>query len=191
MSLFFSRRLGALSAIAAVLWAAASIMTFYGYTSLSGSWTSERYLASAVVVGLACLFTAAVLVGMNVRAIGRVDAVTVAIGGLALVAAAAATVVSWVVALWLPLLAAAVTWTLIRARRAHAGSRTFASVLVVAMPLLGISAIAVSALGVFGGLELEFGIWLVVAGVGVVLVGALSDLAVRLTARIRTAVVTA
>ncbi|RZI96410.1 MAG: hypothetical protein EOO67_00335 [Microbacterium sp.] len=191
VSLFFSRYLGPLSMIAAVLWAVAAVMTYFGYTALSGSWTSERYLTSAVIVGLACLVTVAVLVGLNIRATGRLDGPTIAIGVIGVVAAAAATMTSWVVALWLPLLAAVVTWTMVRARRAHAGSRPFVTVLMLAMPLLGAAAIAVSAVGIVGGVETEIGIWLVVVGLAVVLVAALADLAVRLAARLRTSAVTA
>ena len=191
VSLFFSRYLGALSALAAVVWAVAAVLSFYGYTALSGSWTSDRYLASAVVVGLACLVTVAVLVGLNVRATGRLDAPAVTIAVLGMFTAAAATVVSWVVALWLPLLAALVTWTMVRAWRAHAGSRPFATVLLVAMPLLGAAAIVVSAVGVLGRVEMELGIWLVVAGLAVVLVAALADLAVRLASRLRMTAATA
>jgi hypothetical protein len=181
--LFFSRYLGLLSAVAAVVWAAAAMVSFYGYTALSGSWTPERYLLSAAMVGAACLVTAAVLVGLNVRAVGRVDASTVAIGAMAVTASIAGFALSWVVALWLPLFTAAVTWTMVRARRAHAGSRPFATVLMTAMPLLGAACVAVSAIGVFGGVEMEIGTWLVVAGVAVVLVAALADIAVRLAVR--------
>lgn len=191
VSLFFSRHLGALSAVAGVLWAAAVVFTYYGYTALSGSWTSERYLTSAVVVGLACFFTVAVLIGLNVRAIGRVDPPTVAIAVIGLLAAFTGTVLSWVIVVWLPLMATAVTWTMLRARRAHAGSRTFATVLLVAMPLLAIASIVVPLVGVIADLDVEGGAWLVVAGVAVVLFAALIDIAVRLATRVRSAALTA
>ena len=122
VSLFFSRHLGALSAVAAVLWVAAIVASLYGFTDFDGGWTSTRYLVSAAVIAAACFVTTAVLVGLNLRATGQFDGQTLAIGIMGLVASAAALVLGWAVIVWLPLLAAAVTWTLARAWRAHAGS---------------------------------------------------------------------
>lgn len=185
VSLFFSRHLPWLSALAALLWLAACIATYFGYTSLSGSWSTDRYLLSAVLVGLSCLVTVTVLIGLNLRAVGRADAVTAAIGAVGLVAACAATAMSWVVAVWLPLFAVAVTWTLVRARQAHAGSRVFTSVLSVAVPALAVASIVLSAVGQVADVGMEAGIWAVVAGLALVLVAALADIAVRLGRRIR------
>lgn len=185
VSLFFSRYLGILSALAAASWIVSTVATYYGYTSLSGSWTSDRYLVSAALVGASCLLTTAVLVGLNLRAIGRLDAPAIAIATIGVVAAFTGTMMSWVVAVWMPLLAVAVTWTLVRARRAHAGSRVFTSILVVAVPVLGVGALTMSALAIFGGLELEAGAWGIVAGLGLVLVAGLVDIATRVSRRIR------
>lgn len=179
LSLFFARRLGVLAALAAAAWALAAIASYFGFTSLSGSWDPERYLLSAGLVGFACLATAAVLLGVNIRARGRLDAAAGWITALTLLAAAAGTLLAWVVALWMPLLAAAVTWTCIRARRAHAGSPAFAAVLAVLSPVLGIAAIVVSAYGLLTGNGMEAAIWGSVAVLGVLLVAGFADIAAK------------
>lgn len=184
MTLFFSRHLGAFSAMAAVLWVVAAVAALYGLTDVDGAWTSDRYLLSAVLVAAACLTTTAVLVGMNLRAIGVLDRPTIAVAALGVVASAAALVLAWAIIFWLPLLAAAVTWTMVRARRAHAGSRTFVVVLLVAAPVIGVAAIVLTLVSRFAGVNLEFAGWSLVAGMAAVLVAALADLAVRLGRRV-------
>lgn len=184
VTLFFSRHLGATAALAAVLWAVASVAALYGFTDVDGAWTSDRYLLSAMLISAACLVTTAVLVGMNLRATGAFDGSTIAIAALGVLSAAAALVLAWAIIFWLPLLAAAVTWTMARARRSHAGSRTFVLVLLVAAPLIGIASIAVTLLGQFAEANLEFAGWALVAGMGAVLLAALADLAVRLARRV-------
>ena len=82
------------------------------------------------------------LVGVNLRATGQFDGSTVAIActrrGCRRWRRA---LLAWVVGIWIPLLAVAVTWTMIRALRTHAGSQTFAVALAVAMPLFAVLAI--------------------------------------------------
>lgn len=185
LSLFFARRLGILAGLASVAWALAAISSYFGFTSLSGSWSSERYLVSAALVGVACLLTAAVLLGVNIRARGRIDAAAVWITALAILAAAAGTVLAWVVALWMPLLAAAVTWTCIRARRAHAGSPALATTLAVLSPVLGAASIGVSAYGVLTGNGMEAAIWGSVAAFGVLLFAGFVDIAARVAESVR------
>lgn len=185
VSLFFSRRLGIFAAAAAIAWAFASFAAYFGFTSLSGSWDTTRYLVSAVLVGIACALTAAVLLGVNIRARGTVDSATVAITTLALVSAIAATLLAWVVALWMPLLAAAVTWTCVRARRAHAGSPAFAVTLALVSPLLGIAAIGVSVYGILTGTGMEGAIWGSVAAFGALLLAGFADIAARVAQSLR------
>ena len=179
LSLFFARRLGIFAGLAAVAWALAAVSTYYGFTALSGSWSKESYLTSAMLVATACLLTTAVLLGVNIRARGRVDAGTVWIVVIALLATAVASVLAWAVAIWLPLLAAAVTWTCIRARRAHAGSPAFATALAVLSPLLGVAVIGVSVYGVIVGDEMDLAIWASVAALGVLLIAGFVDIAAR------------
>lgn len=187
MSLFVSRHLGGFAAVAAVAWAAAAGASFFGFTSLSGSWDQRAYLLSAVLVGVACLATAAVLLGVNIRAKGQTDAASTAITVLALFAAVAATLLAWVVALWLPLLAAAVTWTCIRARRAHAGHPGFAVAMAIIAPLIGATAMFVSIYGLVTGNGMEAAIWGSVAALGAVLVAGFVDIVISLGHSIRAA----
>ncbi len=184
VSLFFSRQLGALSAASAILWIAASIAAFYGFTDLDGSWTPERYLLSAVLIATACVLTTAVLIGLNLRATGAFDGQTVTIAVLGLVASAVALVLGWAVMLWLPLLAIAVTWTMARAWRAHAGSRPFVVILLIAAPLIGIATITLTLISRIAGISMEFAGWAMVASMGAVLVAVLVDLTVRLARRV-------
>lgn len=60
LSLFFARRLGFFAGLAAVAWALAAVSAYYGFTALSGSWSQESYLTSAMLVTAACLLTTAV-----------------------------------------------------------------------------------------------------------------------------------
>lgn len=180
VSLLFSRQLGLFSAMAAVLWAVAGVAAFYGFTDADGGWTPERYLLSATLIAAACVFTTAVLIGLNLRATGRFDGQTVAITVIALLASAAALLVGWAVTFWMPLLCIAVTWTMLRAWRAHAGSRPFVVVLLVSMPLLAIASIVLPLYGLFSDELNGLTGWALVAGMGVVLIAALVDLTVRL-----------
>lgn len=187
VSLFISRRLGVFAAFAAALWAAAATAAFFGLTSLSGSWDPAHYVVTAALIALSCLVTTIVLVGVNIRARGRVDAAAAWITVLGLVATVAAALLAWVVALWMPVLAAAVTWTCLRARRAHAGSPAFTVALAVLAPLLGASAVVVSVYGVLTGNGMELAIWGSVAALGALLVAAFADIAARVLHTLRTA----
>ncbi|MDQ4212781.1 permease prefix domain 1-containing protein [Microbacterium capsulatum] len=187
LSLFFARRLPVVAALASLTWALAAVSSFFGLTELSGSWDPQRYLVSAALIGAACLLTALVLVGVNIRAKGRVDPPAVAITGLALFATLAALLLAWVVALWMPVLAAAVTWTCLRARRSHAGSPAFTVALAILAPLLGLASIAVSAYGIATGNGMEAAIWGSVAAFGALLVAGFSDIAFRVVRTLRAA----
>ncbi|BDV30582.1 permease prefix domain 1-containing protein [Microbacterium terricola] len=186
MPLFFSRHLGAVAAVAGVLWIAAAVAAFFGMTEGLGGWTQERYLVSSVVIALAVLATVAALIGVNLRATGQFDGSTVAIASIGAAAVVASLVLSWVVAIWIPLLAVAVTWTMVRAWRTHAGSRAFALVLIVTMPVFAVLAVLSNL--VEGFLEASTGTdllgWAVFSGMALILAAGLVDLAVRLVRRV-------
>jgi len=184
MSLFFSRHLGAVAGVAAALWIVATVAAFFGMSGYAEGWTQARYLTGAAVIALACLATTAVLIGVNLRATGQFDGSTVAITALGVASAVASGVLAWLVGLWIPLLAAAVTWTMVRALRTHAGSAAFARVLIVGMPLFAIFSLIASAIGVTTNSGTELLSWVLFAGMAVLLAAGLVDLAVRLVWRI-------
>jgi hypothetical protein len=183
MSLFFSRHLGAVAAVAATLWIAATVAGFFGMSGYAEGWTQARYLTGSIVIALACLATTAVLIGLNLRATGQFDGSTVAITALGFASVVAAGLLSWLVGLWIPLLAAAVTWTMVRALRMHAGSRAFSLVLIVAMPLFAILALIASVIALTTDSGTELLSWTLFAGMALLLAAGLVDLAVRLVRR--------
>lgn len=180
MSLFLSRRLGTLSALTAALWIAATVAGVFGNSEIAGGWTQERYLASSVIIALACLSTTGVLVGMNLRAVGRVDGATRAIAVLGVVATVAAALLSWVTVGWMTPLTAAVVWTLLRARRNHAGSRVFSTVTLIGLPLVAVGAIVSNIVALTTDVWLDPLAWTTFLGLGVILIAAFADVAVRL-----------
>ncbi len=180
MSLFFSRHLAVISVPAAVSWLAATVVAIYGQTNLLATWTQEAYLASSVAIAIACLLTTAVLIGLNVRATGAVDASTIAIAVVGALSAVAAAVLSWFIAIWVPLLAVAVVWTLVRAWRTHAGSRPFALVMIVLLPIVAIGAIVATAFGAVFDYGNELLGWAVFAAVAVAIAATFVDLAIRI-----------
>lgn len=178
MSLFFSRHLGPVAGVTAVLWIVAAVAAWFGLTEASGGWTPARYLIASALIGLACLATTAVLTGLNLLATGGVDRATVAIAVLGL-AAAAACLLSWLIGLWIPLLVVAVTWTLARAWATHTGSRPFTVAMLVLMPLLAVGAIVASAIGLTTAQGTELVSWAIFAGLALVVAAGLADVAVR------------
>jgi hypothetical protein len=184
MSLFFSRYLAALAALAAAAWIAATIASLYGHTDLFAPWTQEAYLRASVIIGIACLATTAVLIGLNVRAVGRLDGQTVAIAVVGVLAAVAAGLLSWFIAVWMPLLAVAVTWTLVRAWRNHAGSRVFAIAMIVVLPLVAVLTIGLTVLdATLPRWNAEPVAWALYCGMIGLLLAGLVDLTVRLAHR--------
>jgi len=185
MSLFFSRHLGGVAAVAATLWVAAAVASFFGMTNGLGGWTQTRYLIASAVIALAVLATTAVLIGVNLRATGQFDGSTVAIASLGVAASVAAGLLAWVVGIWIPLLAVAVTWTMVRAFRTHAGSQTFAVALAVAMPIFAALAVISTVITFtvpFADTEMLG--WLLFAGMALLLAAGLADVAVRLVRRV-------
>jgi len=183
MSLFLSRRLGALAAVTALLWVAAAVAGVFGNSELAGGWTQERYLASSVVIALACLSTTAVLVGVNLRATGRLDAATRWIAAIGVFSGIAAAMLSWVMGLWMLPLTVAVVWTLLRVRRNHAGSPVFTVVMLVALPLAAVAAVVGSVAGLLTDVYFDALSWTTFLGLMAVLVAGFADLAVRLAQR--------
>jgi len=183
MSLFLSRRLGALAATAAVLWIAAAVAGVFGNSELAGGWTQERYMLSSVMIGLACLVSTGVLVGVNLRAVGRVDAATRWIAAIGVFSAIAAGMVSWVMGIWMLPLTVAVVWTLLRARRNHAGSPVFTTVMLIALPVAALGAVVGSVVALTTDLSLDPLVWTTFLGLMAVLVAGFADLAVRLSHR--------
>ncbi len=147
MSLFFSRHLPSVAVAAAITWIAAVVVALYGQTDLLAPWTQDAYMLSSIVIALACVLTTAALVGLNMRATGQFDGPTIVIAAIGLLSAVSAALVSWFVAIWLPLLAIAVVWTLARSWATHAGSRPFAVVMLVLMPLVAVGAIVTTVIG--------------------------------------------
>lgn len=191
MSLFFSRHLPALAVAASVTWVAALAVAVYGHTDLLMPWTQSAYLAASAVTALACLLTTTVLVGLNLRATGELDGATIAIAVTGALSVVAAALLSWFVAIWVPLLAIAVVWTLARSWATHAGSRPFSAIMLVLMPLLALAAIATTVVGQVTQTDNAVIGWLTFSGLAIVLIAALVDLAVRLgrrTARAKAAV---
>ncbi|GAA2014936.1 permease prefix domain 1-containing protein [Microbacterium ulmi] len=183
MSLFLSRHLPAMSVAAAAAWIAAIVVAVYGQTGMVVPWTQEAYLVSSAVIGLACLLTTAVLVGLNVRATGELDTTTVVIAAVGALATVAAALLSWFIAIWLPLLAIAVVWTLVRAWATHAGSRPFTVVMLALMPLLAVGAIVATVLGQTMPVDTELLSWSILAGLAAVVAASLVDVAVRVGRR--------
>ena len=181
MSLFLARHLPAMSVAAAVTWLVA--VAVYGQTDLLATWTPEAYIVSSAVIAVACVLTASVLVGLNVRATGEFDTTTILIALIGIMSAVAALLLSWFIALWLPLLAIAVIWTMVRAWTMHAGSRPFAVVMLVTMPLLAAAAIVMTVIGQATRLDNAVASWIVFAGLAAVLAATLVDVAVRLGRR--------
>ena len=186
VSLFFARRLGLMLDLATVLWFCAFVTTWFGLGGADGeNWSVWRYLLSEAFITFAVLATTAALVGLNIRAVGSLDRQTITIGVIGLVSAVAAGAVAWMVGIWLPLLAIAVEWTLIRAWRMHAGSRPFTIVALVAAPVLGLGAIATTAIGLATDNGMELAIWGIIAAFSVILIAALVDVTIRLGRRAR------
>jgi len=183
MSLFLARHLPAMSVAAAVTWLVAVAVAVYGQTDLLATWTPEAYIVSSAVIAVACVLTASVLVGLNVRATGEFDTTTILIALIGIMSAVAALLLSWFIALWLPLLAIAVIWTMVRAWTMHAGSRPFAVVMLVTMPLLAAAAIVTTVIGQATRLDNAVASWIVFAGLAAVLAATLVDVAVRLGRR--------
>lgn len=184
MSLFFSRHLGGVAAVAATLWVVAAVAAFFGLTEGLGGWTQTRYLVSSVIMALAVLATTAVLIAVNLRATGQFDGSTVAIAALGVAATVACGVLAWVVGLWIPLLAAAVTWTMVRVSRTHAGSRAFSAALAVAMPIFAVLAVIATVIALTSEAHTELLGWVLFAGMALLLAAGLVDLAVRLVRRV-------
>lgn len=180
MSLFLSRRLGALSAVTAALWVVATVAGVFGNSEIAGGWTPERYLLSSVLIALACLATTGVLVGMNLRATGGLDAATVTIAAVGVLSAVAAALLSWVTVGWMTPLTVAVVWTLVRARRNHAGSRVFTTITLVGLPLVAVGAGIANVVAFSTDVWLDPIAWTTFLGLGVLLVAAFADMAVRL-----------
>ncbi len=183
MSLFLSRRLGAIAAVTAALWIAATVTGILGNSELAGGWTQERYLVSSLVIAVACLSTTAVLVGVNIRATGRVDAATRWITAIGAVAAVAAALLSWVMALWMLPLTVAVVWTLLRVRRNHAGSPVFTMTMLIAMPVVALGSTVVAVVAFTTDVFLDPLGWTTFLGLMAVLFAGFTDLAVRLSHR--------
>ncbi|MDL9979778.1 hypothetical protein [Microbacterium candidum] len=153
MSLFVRRAEVFLDA-ATVLWLCTFVITWFGMGIGDDGWSVSRYLLSSAFIALAALATTGALVGLSARRAGRMDAPSLAIGGLGLLSAVAAALLAWVVGIWLPLLAAALVWTLARTRHQPAMSHRVSLALLIVVPILGVGAIATSALSfTTGGTE--------------------------------------
>lgn len=179
MSYFLARYVWAFSILAILAWLAAGISSLWGFTELFG-WTQGEYFVSAVLLGLACLSTTAVLVGANLRLVGRFDAST---GWITALAAAAglfcAAGLAWVIGLWVPLLTIAVAWTLKRVIRTQAGTRPARIVMRTAVGILGFVAVAVTVVGLVAPVNADWATLGLVGLVTVTLIAAVVELAVR------------
>lgn len=182
MSLFLTRRLTATLAVAIVLWFGAAVSSWFGLTDLAG-WSVPRYLLASAFIAAAVVVTTGALIGLNLRAVGTSDRQAAAIGAIGILSAVAAGALSWVVGLWLPLLAVAAIWTLVRAWRLRAGSRPFAILLLIAAPLHAILAIATTAGGIAFDNGVETATWGIIAVFAVFLMAAFLDVTVRLAPR--------
>lgn len=182
MSLFLARRLTAMLAVAIVLWFGAVVTSWFGMTDLAG-WNVMRYLLASTVIAAAVLVTTGALIGLNLRAVGGSDAQIGVIGVIGILSAVAAGALSWVVGLWLPLLAIAVVWTLVRAWRLCVGSRPFAIVLLIAAPLQASLAIATTASGLRFDNGMEAAIGGIIAMFAVFLIAGFVDVTVLLAPR--------
>lgn len=190
MSYFLARRIWVFSAAAAVAWLAAGISSLWGFTELFG-WTRSEYFGSEVLLTVACLATTAVLIGANLRLVGRFDATTGWIAALGIAAALACAVMAWIIGLWVPLLTIAVAWTLHRVLQADAGARPARGVLRIAVHTIGFIAAAVTVVALIGQLNAD---WVVLALIGlmaVTLTAAVIELAIRPAARLTATTVAA
>jgi len=184
MSLFFSRHLGVIATLAVVFWVVSASLSYWGITDAGGAWSQTTYLVTAAAITVACLLTTAALVGVDLRAVGAVDAAALGIAALG-AAATVASLIAWAVGIWVPLLAAAVTWTLVRALTARGASRPFLVVLIVLMPILAVTAAATTAVGVLTATDTGHIGWIVVLGLAAVVIALLVDVVARLSRHVR------
>ena len=155
-----SRYMWVLAGIAAVAWLAAGVSSLWGFTELF-VWTRAEYAVAGTLLGIACFATTAVLVGANIRLVGRFDRTTGWITGLALFAGLVCSAgLAWVIGAWVVPLAVAVIWTLSRGTESVRTPAPLRVALAVAMRVLAVAALIVTVISVTGQVD---GDWAVLA----------------------------
>jgi len=178
MSYFLSRYIWIFAILAAVAWLVAGISSLWGFTELFG-WTQSEYYLSAILLAVACLATTAVLIGANLRLVGRFDSATAWIAGLGAGAALVCGVgLAWIVGVWVPLLTIAVGWTLKRVIQADSGAQPGRGVVRMAVLVLGFVAVAVTVVGLVGQLDADWAVLGLLGLMTVTLIAAVVELAI-------------